>query len=103
MSNQVLLASNITASIAIAVAFVFAVLIWRKVKSPSRLWLVMAMGYAFSVRVLIAVLELDSSVSWLETHRSVFILPSYILLAAAFAVTYHEIVTFHFDVPKEDD
>ena len=101
MSNTAILVSNIIASIAISIALVFTVLIWLRVKSPSRLLLVFAIGYALAVRLLVACLELDANVSWVETHRSIFILPSYVLLAAAFAITYHEIVTFNFDAPKD--
>ena len=101
--NQVNVLGDVISIAAALVAFSFVLGIWRMVHAPSRLVLLFAMFYMVVTRVLILYAEADPYPGWIEAHRSVVILPQYILFAVAFGMTYFELRNFHFDIPKDSE
>jgi len=95
--------SDIVAAIFILTGLAYAIGIWRMVRARSRLMLVLALSYMLVIRLLLLVLELDNVMSWTEVHRSVLILPAYVLLGTAFILTYYELKNFHFDAPQSSE
>jgi hypothetical protein len=90
---------DIVATTASLVALFFVFQMWRMVKAPSRLILLLGMLYMVATRVVIFFAELSHHDFWLESHRSIVIVPQYILFAVAFGMTYYELKNFNFDVP----
>jgi len=93
--------ADLVAAVFITIGLVYTILIWRLVRAHSRAMLVAAMTYQLVVRLWLTVLETDNKLGWVEIHRSILILPSYVLLALAFGMTYYELRDFRFDVPKD--
>ncbi|MEN6426090.1 MAG: hypothetical protein ABFE13_12045 [Phycisphaerales bacterium] len=94
------LIADVISIIASVVAFLYVFGIWRMVRAKSRLLLLAAMAYMVATRAVILTCEAIPGVMWIETHRSIIIVPQYIIFAVAFAMTYYELRDFHFDVPR---
>ncbi len=90
---------DLLAIVAGLVALSYTIGVWRMVRSPSRVVLVIAVVVMVATRVAIVISQEDSF-GWVVRHRSMVGLPVYVLLALAFALTYYELRDFHFDVPK---
>ena len=97
--DMTLIIGDIVGLVACLVAFSYVWGIWRMVRSPSRMVLVVAIGYMALIRLAIFIAELDPGLSWIESHRTIIITPVYPLLAVAFGLTYYELRHFHFHVP----
>lgn len=95
------LVGDIVSIIACLVAFSYVLGVYRMVRARSRLVLLIAMSYMVATRFVILALEAAAGSSWIETHRSIIIVPQYILFAIAFGLTYYELRSFRFDVPKD--
>jgi hypothetical protein len=95
---------NVVALMACMVAFSYVWGIWRMVKAPSRLVLVITLGYMLATRLLVFYSELETII-WVEDHRSLLTLPVYPLFALAFGMTYYELRSFHFErrLPTEQE
>jgi ABC-type multidrug transport system permease subunit len=88
----------ITASL-FALAYVLGM--WRLVRATSRVVLLAAMVYMVVTRCVIMALELTPGDTWVELHRSIIIVPQYILFAVAFGMTYYELRDFRFGLPQD--
>ena len=87
--------------IASLVAFSYVLGIWLIVHARSRMVLLYAMLYMVITRFVILTDELIlPGTGWIETHRSLIIVPQYVMFAIAFAMTYYELREFRFDIPK---
>jgi hypothetical protein len=95
------LAGDIVSIIASLIALSFVIGVWRMVHAPSRLMLMIAMIYMVTTRFIILVFATVEGVSWIANHRSLIIVPQYVLFAVAFGMTYYELRRFHFDVPLD--
>ena len=75
------------------------------VQAKSRLVLMLAMGYMVLQRIVILTAEMADKgwLLWIVDHRSILILPTYLLLAIAFGMTYYELRNFHFTVPLNEE
>jgi hypothetical protein len=97
------LTGDIISIVASVIAFSYVLGIWRMVRAPSRLALLVAMLYMVTTRALILVTEATAPLSWVPSHRSLIIVPQYILFAVAFGMTYYELRGFRFEVPKNQE
>ena len=100
--NALNLTGDIISIIASLVAFSYVLGMWRMVHAPSRVVLLLAVGYMVITRIVIIVAADVSPVNWLALHRSLIIVPQYVLFAVAFAMTYYELRAFKFDVPQKE-
>ena len=82
-------------------ALYFVIAIWTIVRSPSRAILIIAVGYMTVSRFLLLLSDAGRGVAFVESHRAIIIIPVYLLLALAFGMTYWELRTFRFDVPRD--
>jgi predicted Na+-dependent transporter len=98
-----LIIADLAGLVACLIAFSYVWGIWRMVRSPSRIALVVTIGYMALIRLVIFISELDAGISWIESHRTLIILPVYPLLALAFGMTYYELRSFHFDRRLPDE
>lgn len=95
------LVADFIAIVASIVALVYVLGIWRVVHARSRMVLAAAMAYMVATRGVILIAEMIPGRGWIESHRSIIIMPQYVAFAVAFAMTYYELRRFHFDVPQD--
>ena len=98
--NALNLTGDLISIVASLVAFSYVLGIWRMVHAPPRAVLLLAVGYMVVTRIVIIVAADVSPANWLALHRSLIIVPQYVLFAVAFAMTYYEIRHFSFGLPK---
>ena len=99
--NPVNLLGDTISIIASLVAFSYVLGIWHIVHARSRLVLLYAILYMVITRFVILTDEIIlPGTGWIESHRSLIIVPQYVLFAIAFAMTYYELREFRFDIPK---
>lgn len=95
--DMAIVLGDLAGLIACLVAWSYVFGIWRMVRAPSRFVLLITISYMLLTRIILFILELDDHIDWLENHRTLIILPTYVLLAVAFGLTYYELRGFHFD------
>lgn len=95
-------AFNVVALIAACICLSYTIGIWRMVKAPSRLVLMLMSGWLVAARSVYLVITTLPNDHWvmqnLETVQSLVLflnLPMWILLAYAFGLTYYELRRFH--------
>jgi hypothetical protein len=94
---------DIVATTACFVAFLYVWGIWRMVHAKSRAFLMAAMGYMIVTRLAILLADVITPDAWWLSHRSIIIVPQYILFAIAFGLTYYELKDFRFEVPRSEE
>lgn len=98
--NGLNLAGDLLSLVASLVSLSFVIGVWRMVRAKSRLVLITAVAYMVITRVVIIIAIAQNEQGWIAAHRSLIIVPQYVLFAVAFGMTYFEIRNFRFEVPR---